>query len=306
MKRFSEFLSEAVGLVDKKQQQQIQPPPQPEPQQSPEQVQPEQPKRVSDTTTLAFGRMNPPTVGHRKVMDKARELAGESGDYRIYPSRSHDPQKNPLHPTDKVNFMRKIYKDHANAIQDDENVKTVLQALQKAHSEGYKKANIVVGDDRVAEFEALARKYNGPEGLYNFDEINIHSAGARDPNAEGVEGMSASKMRKAAADNDFNTFVTGLPEDLDKQDAIELFNTVRRHMKLAESHELWEIAPRLDILNLQENYRCGRLFPIGCIVESLGTGLMGKVIRTGVNYVIALTDDKIPFRGWTWDMNRKA
>lgn len=308
MKRFLDFLSEAVDVSQKnkeKQTQQVQPPVQ---QQEPEQqqVQPTEQKPVSDTTTLAFGRFNPPHIGHQKLMDKASEIAGESGDYKIYPSRSHDPKKNPLHPTDKVNFMKRIYKSHAHAVQDDENVKTVLHALQKAHEDGYKNVNIVVGQDRVQEFENLARKYNGPEGLYNFSSINIHSAGERDPNASDVEGMSASKMRKAAVDNDYQTFRSGLPADLEDDAAQELYQTLRRHMKISEDYELWEIAPRLDVLNLQENHKAGKLFPIGSIVESLGTGLVGKVIRNGVNYVIALTDDKIPFRGWAWDIHRRS
>jgi hypothetical protein len=305
MKKFLEFITEAIENKKQIQSNQKQVEINPPVEQPSQQIEQEPPKPVSSTTTLAFGRFNPPHIGHQKLMDKAAQIAGESGDYKIYPSRTHDPKKNPLHPTDKVNFMRKIYKQHANAVQDDENVKTVIHALQKAHEQGYKDVNIVVGQDRVQEFESLARKYNGPEGLYNFNSINIHSAGERDPNAASVEGMSASKMRKAAADNDYQTFKSGLPADLEDDAAQELYQTLRRHMKISEDYELWEIAPRLDKMNLQENYKTRNLFPVGSIVESLGTGLIGKVIRTGVNYVIALTDDKIPFRGWTWDINRK-
>jgi len=116
----------------------------------------------------------------------------------IYPSRSEDPKKNPLPAGEKVQYMRKAFPQHANAIVDDENTKTIFDVLKAADAKGYSSVNIVVGSDRVKEFENLANKYNGQ--LYNFDKINIVSAGERNADAEGIEGMSASKLRKAALD----------------------------------------------------------------------------------------------------------
>ncbi len=303
MKSFTRFLVESQEVVDKKkkEQQEIQT----QPQQSQEQ------KPKSDTLTMTFGRFNPPHVGHGKLIDKTAEVAGESGDYRIYPSRTQNPAKNPLPPKEKVEYMKKLYPQHSQAIQDDDSVKSIINALEKAHKEGYKNVNIVVGDDRVDEFQNLVKKYNKSAeegGLYQFGNINIQSAGER-KEAEGqsdtsVESMSASRMRKAAASGSFEEFRSGLPSYLDQDIANQLYNAVRKYMKVSESTELWSIAPKLDKANLQESYRNKKLFPIGSLVESMNTGLVGKVIRTGVNYVIALTEDNIVFRSWIHDIDK--
>jgi phosphopantetheine adenylyltransferase len=195
-----------------------------------------------ETITLVFGRFNPPTVGHEKLLNGAKSIAGGS-ELRIYPSRSTDPKKNPLEPTEKTNMMKQMFPDHAENIVNDEDVKTIFDALKLASDEGYSNVKIVVGSDRVAEFDSLAQKYNGK--LYNFDEIETISAGDRDAEGEGVEGMSASKMRKAATENDFDGFRQGIPSSLDDKTARQLMNTVRKRMKVTtESWSLWEIAPK--------------------------------------------------------------
>jgi nicotinamide mononucleotide adenylyltransferase len=253
-----------------------------------------------ETITLVFGRFNPPTVGHEKLLDAAKTVAG-SGELRIYPSRSSDPKKNPLEPDEKTNMMKKMFPDHAENIVNDENVKTIFDALKLASEEGYSNVNIVVGSDRVAEFDSLAQKYNGK--LYNFDEIETISAGERDAEGEGVEGMSASKMRKAATENDFEAFRQGIPSSLDGKTAKQLMNTVRKRMKVTtESWSLWEIAPKFDWRNLRENYVTGKIFNISSLVENLNTGLVGKVIRRGTNYLICVTEDDIMFKSWVRDL----
>ena len=155
--------------------------------------------------SITFGRFNPPTIGHEKLLAKvAQEAKSSGGEYRIYPSRSEDPKKNPLDAGTKIKFMRQSYPDHANAIVDNDDMRTIFDVLTALDADGYSNVNIVVGGDRVSEFNSLATKYNGK--LYTFDEIKVTSAGGRDPDAEGVEGMSASKMRKAAVEDDFDTF----------------------------------------------------------------------------------------------------
>ena len=161
---------------------------------------------MSDTLTVAFGRFNPPTVGHEKLL-KAAKKAATGGDLKIYPSRTQDPKKNPLDPDMKISFMKKMFPDFEENIINDDEMRSIFNVLITSAEEGYSNVNIVVGSDRQAEFENLAQKYNGD--LYTFDLIRVISAGVRDADAEGVEGMSASKMRKAVVDNDFKSFRRG-------------------------------------------------------------------------------------------------
>ena len=253
-----------------------------------------------ETLTVGFGRFNPPTVGHEKLLNHIKKVAAD-GEYRIYPSHSQDAKKNPLDSETKVGYMRKMYPDHSSRIVHDTGMKTIFDVLKGAHQQGYKNVNIVVGADRLQEFEKLANKYNG--NLYNFETINVVSAGERDPDAEGVEGMSASKLRKHAKDGDFETFFKGVPKALGEKDARKLYNTVRKNMGLDEEFETWEIAPKLDWKNLRENYITGKIFQVGKTVENMNTGLMGSIIRTGTNYVICVTEAGEMFKSWIHDIN---
>lgn len=264
----------------------------------------EEPTQGGETLTITFGRFNPPTIGHEKLLDAAKKESS-GGNYKIYPSRSQDPKKNPLSPNEKISYMRKMYPKHGEKIVNDDGMKSIFDVLTRAYEDGYKSINIMVGSDRQAEFEKLATKYNGE--LYDFDEINVVSAGGRDPDAEGVEGMSASKLRKAAADGDFETFKSGVPKALDDEDAKKLFNTIRNKMGIkgkvtTESVNLWEIAPKLDWKGLRENYISEKIFNLGDIVENLNTGLVGKILRRGTNHLICVTENNIMFKSWIRDV----
>jgi len=280
---------------------QAQPAPQPSgaPQQEPE----EQPDEEGPTLTIAFGRFNPPTVGHEKLLSAAKR-ASVGGDLKIYPSRTQDPKKNPLDPDMKISFMKKMFPNFADNIISDSNMKTIFDVLTNANEDGYKNVNIIVGSDRQAEFDNLANKYNG--NLYNFDMINVISAGVRDADADGVEGMSASKMRKAVIDDDFKSFRRGTPKKLNDTDAQVLFNAVRQGMgekkKKKEVVELWQIAPKYDQQTLRENYVKGNIFRIGDIIENLNTGLVGKITRRGTNHLICLTKEEYMFKSWIKDV----
>jgi hypothetical protein len=255
--------------------------------------------------TVVFGRFNPPTVGHEKLLKSAKRISA-GGDIKIYPSRTQDPKKNPLDANKKVSFMKKMFPEFKDNIINDEEMKTIFNVLVAANEDGYTSVNIVVGSDRQAEFENLAQKYNGD--LYTFDQIRVISAGVRDADAEGVEGMSASKMRKAVMDDDFNSFRRGTPKTLDDGDTQSLFNAVRQGMgaKKAkvkkESYSLWEIAPKFDQRTLRENYIAGRIFRIGDKVQNLNTGLIGEVMRRGTNYLICVTEDGNMFKSWIKDV----
>ena len=256
-----------------------------------------------ETITVAFGRFNPPTVGHGKLLAAAKK-ASAGGDLKIYPSRTQDPKKNPLDPDMKISFMKKMFPDYSENIVNDDEMKSIFNVLTTAGEQGYKNVNIIVGSDRQSEFENLAQKYNGE--LYNFELIRVISAGVRDADAEGVEGMSASKMRKAVVDGDFDSFRKGTPKDLDDGDTQALFDAVRTGMGVKkmkkESYELWEIAPRYDQRTLRERYLTGDLFKIGDIVENLNTGLIGKIMRRGTNYLICVTEQDNMFKSWIRDV----
>jgi len=257
---------------------------------------------TTETLTVAFGRFNPPTVGHGKLLAAAKKAA-QGEDMKIYPSRSQDAKKNPLDPDMKVGFMKKMFPDYAENIVNDEEMKSIFNVLTTADEGGYKNVNIIVGSDRQAEFENLATKYNGD--LYNFDNIRVISAGVRDADAEGVEGMSASKMRKAVVDNDFDAFRRGTPKELDDGDTQALFDAVRAGMKVKkkkEIAEMWEIAPEIDPKGLRDNYVAGNIFNLGDIVENLNTGLIGKIVRRGTNHLICVTEEDYMFKSWIRDI----
>ena len=273
---------------------------------APLQKKPEEEGKESEgkTLTTAFGRFNPPTVGHEKLLSAAKKAAA-GGPLKIYPSRTQDAKKNPLDPDMKISYMKKMFPDYEEEIINDAEMKSIFDVLKTADEDGFDSVNIIVGADRQAEFENLAVKYNGE--LYDFDQIRVISAGVRDSDAEGVEGMSASKLRKAVQDDDFDTFRRGTPKGLKDADAQAVFDAVRTGMggkkkKVTESYKLWEIAPRDDHKGLRENYVKGLIYKIGDIVESLNTGLIGEIIRRGTNHLICVTKENYMFKSWIKDV----
>jgi len=254
-----------------------------------------------ETLTVAFGRFNPPTVGHGKLLAAAKKAA-TGGDLKIYPSRTQDPKKNPLDPDMKISFMKKMFPDYSDNIVNDDQMKSIFDVLVNANGD-YKNVNIIVGSDRQAEFENLATKYNGE--LYEFENIRVISAGMRDADAAGVEGMSASKMRKAVVDGDFDAFRQGTPKELKDNDTQALFNAVQSSMKVKAKKkvaEMWEIAPKQDPRGLRENYYAGNVFNLGDIVENLNTGLVGEIVRRGTNHLICVTKENYMFKSWIRDV----
>jgi phosphopantetheine adenylyltransferase len=255
-------------------------------------------EKTKGTLTVAFGRFNPPHLGHLQLMDTAAGAAeSEGSDYMIVPSRSQDAKKNPLDADTKVSIMRQMFPQHSERISNDVGTRTIFDVLKKAHNDGYANVRIVGGADRVKEFEKLSSNYNG--NLYNFDNIEVVSAGDRDPDSEGVEGLSASRMRLAASEGDFKTFRSGMPEDMRPKDAKAIFDIVRQSMGVAEG---WQIAPKFNYQVLRENYINNNIFKIGQLVENLNTGLVGRIIRRGTNYLICVTEDRIMFKSWIKDV----
>ena len=245
-------------------QQKAAAPEQPAAQDAPAQEGPPPVEKTKGTLTVTFGRFNPPTTGHEKLLDKVAASSDE-GDYIIVPSRSQNKKKNPLDPDTKVSVMRQMYPTHSEKIVNDPANRTIFDVLKKAHNDGYTNVRIVGGGDRVQEFERLSNDYNGK--LYAFDNVEVLSAGDRDPDAEGTEGMSASKQRKAAAEGDFAAFRKGIPSTMNSKQTKDLYNTLRAAMEIKEGWNMWEIAPKFDWKSLRENFIKKKVYAVVSIVE---------------------------------------
>ena len=192
---------------------------------------------MAKSISFSFGRFNPPTIGHEKLMDNTRRA---NKNYRIYASQSQDAKKNPLDFKTKVTFMKAMFPVHARSISTDK-VKTAIDVMVNLYKEKYTDVIMVVGSDRVVEFDKLLNAYNGKKarhGYYKFNSIKVKSAGERDPDAEGVSGMSASKMRKAAQDNDYASFEKGLPKKF--RQGKMLFRTLQKTMSIKSLKEFIE------------------------------------------------------------------
>ena len=239
---------------------------------------------------FTFGRFNPPTTGHEKLIIKVSQMSG-SNPYRIYPSFSQNPKKDPLPHALKVGYMRKMFSKHARNIVADKDAKTVINVAVKLYDEGFTDLVMVAGSDRVKEFSSLLNTYNGVEGkrhgYYKFNTIDVVSAGERDPDAEGIEGMSASKMRVAAVEGDFDSFQQGVPEKF--LDVKKLYNDVRKYMGIREERHMGEMDEQEMI---RDAYLTGKIWNVGDVVEA--KGVQGKVIRKGTNY-IAFHDENVRF-----------
>ena len=244
---------------------------------------------------FTFGRFNPPTNGHEKLITKVASLA-TGNNYRIYASQSQDPKKNPLDFATKVKFMRKMFPKHGRNIMSDKGIRNAMDILVKLYDQGFTKVTMVVGSDRVNEFAALTNKYNGVKarhGLYNFqDGINVVSAGERDPDADDVSGMSASKMRAAASSNDYASFSKGLPSGF--KGGKELFDTLRKAMGIKEAADYKNHVQLEPVSELREAYIKQRIFEEGETVVITDKGIVGKITKLGANFLV------VESKGETW------
>ena len=252
-----------------------------------------------ENVVFTFGRFNPPTTGHEKLIQKVASVAGNSP-FRIYPSYSQNQKKDPLPFTLKIAYMRKMYPKYARNIIADKDARTAINIATKLYDEGFKNVTMVVGSDRVREFSSLLNNYNGVEGkrhgFYKFDNINVVSAGERDPDAEGVTGMSASKMRQAASDSDFESFSQGLPSGF--KDGKKLYLDVRKHMGIREERDMGEMT---DFESLRDMYLTGKIWNIGDLVEA--NGVEGRVIRKGTNYLAYNDSQGKVHKVWLHEIN---
>ena len=248
------------------------------------------------TIVFAFGRFNPPTIGHAKLMNTVKQVARkERANSQVFASASSDPRKNPLDQNSKVKFMKKMFKG-TNIKSAGGNQRTFMEIL-KTYDKMYGKVIMIAGSDRINEFQKLADKYNGKD--YNFKSIKIVSAGDRDPDADGASGMSASKMRDAAKNDDLKSFTMGVKGLLSDKDIKDLYNSTRKGMGIREGIETFA-----DYLNndIREDYIKDKIFNIGDMVENIENGTSGMVIRRGPNYVVYETDEQEVKKAWLYDL----
>jgi len=253
---------------------------------------------------FAFGRFNPPTIGHEKLINKVKSLP--TNDYKIFLSRSNDPKKNPLSPRDKLDIMKKMFPSHARNIEINQ-TNMVLDIATMLYKKGYTDVTMVAGSDRVREFETILKKYNGVSsrhGMYDFDNIKVVSAGERDPDAEGATGMSASKMRAAAAKGDLNNFKKGLPRGVD---ADSIMKQVRKGMNLAANYMyLKNLKPVASLEEFEQQqirdlYIREQIFNIGDKVDYVKEDFEGTVVRKGTNYIVIEDNKNNLHKAWIWD-----
>ena len=251
------------------------------------------------TVFFTFGRMNPPTTGHEKLMNELAKKSGKNS-YKVFLSQTQDKKKNPLPYQEKVKMVRKFFPKHARQVMLDKKIKNVFDVATRLFNEGYKNLTMVVGSDRVTEFNTLLNKYNGVKGrhgLYNFNRINTISAGDRDPDADDVTGMSASKMRKVAAEGNFSQFTQGLPRNVSNAEAKRVYNQVRKGMGLKEVNQYYNTLNLAPVSEKREEYVKGNLFNIGDSVTVVGSDQLARVTNLGSNYVIIEQDGKF-YRKW--------
>ena len=242
---------------------------------------------------FAFGRLNPPTIGHQKLIDRIITIAKRvKGLPVLYVSASQDKSKNPLTVKQKLDYLKKLYPRGIQLMPATGNERTFMEILKNRFDKKYTDVYMVAGSDRVSEFRRLIKKYNGKD--YNFDTVEVVSAGERDADATGATGMSASKMRGFASVNDFKSFRAGLIAGTKEKDAMKLFKDLKKGMGVNE-----DMAPEDENLRtIREHYHNNNLFNMGDIVENNNNGNVGKIIKRGPNYVQYEMEDGGVEKAW--------
>jgi len=249
---------------------------------------------AKETAVFGFGRFNPSTIGHEAVIEKIASVA-KGNPFFIYPSHTTGP-KDPLKHSLKIAWMRKMFPKYKKNIIVDNKAKTVINIAEKLYKDGYKNLILVAGSDRVKEFDTLLQRYNdAPDKkgnqLFKFDSVKVVSAGERDPDADGVAGMSASKLRKAASDGKFDDFKKGIPNTLNDADKKKYYFDVRKGMGIREDREMGD-----DYDSLRDAYLTGKIWNVGEVVEA--NGVSGEVVRKGTNYLSFVAEDGKVHKAW--------
>ena len=261
---------------------------------------------------FTFGRFNPPTIGHEKLINKVASISAD--DYKVYLSRSQDSVKNPLSPKEKLSVMKSMFPRHSSKIEIN-NTNMILDIVTNLYNKGYTDITMVVGSDRVREFDSILKKYNDVKsrhGYYNFDNIKVVSAGERDPDEIGATGMSASKMRDAAKRGDLKSFRNGVPSNY--RDIEGLFKNVRKGMNLAASFggmlnvtgNVSLVKPIVTLEEFEQNqirdlYVREMIFNVDDKVKYVKEDIQGIVKRRGTNYIVLEDNNNNLHKAWIWD-----
>ena len=248
----------------------------------------------SKTVVFAFGRFNPPTTGHELLIKAVKKLAQQKrADHVIYASRSQDAKKNPLSVERKVHYLNMMFPS-THFVGANDNVRTFIEAAKELNKK-YKNIIMVAGSDRTAEFNRLLNNYNGKE--FNFDTIEVISAGERDPDADNATGMSATKMRTLASKGDYAQFKRGLPSSMRDIDGKRLMNDIRQGMGLDAVRE--QVILVKD--DLREQYFRGEIFNVGDIVESADD--VYTIVKRGTNHLLVQGTDGQMVSKWIKDVS---
>ena len=257
------------------------------------------------TAVFSFGRLNPPTTGHQKLLQKIIQTAKQQAGYAcLYVSHSQDSKKNPLTAKQKVAYIKKMFPKEARQIEikEDTGIRNAID-IAVALNGYYENLVMVVGSDRVRDFKNLLNKYNGVDsthGFYKYDNIQIVSAGERDPDAEGIAGMSASKMRAAAASGDYESFSLGLPTGFDGGKG--LFKDIRLGMNIKEQLKPFKPIVEMNSMELvREQYFQNLIYNIGDWAKDTKTGIVGEVVKRGTNYITLVEEDFTLHKVWLED-----
>ena len=234
------------------------------------------------TVVFAFGRMNPPTIGHQRLIDRVITVAKRAkGLPVLYVSATQDRKKNPLSVKQKIDYLKKMYPVGIQILPATGRERTFMEILKNRFDKKYTDVYMVAGSDRVAEFKTLINKYKGKD--YNFDTVEVVSAGGRDPDATGAKGMSASKMRDYAMKNDFKSFRAGLIAGTKENDAMKLFKDLKNGMGVNE--EILAPSDNEELKDIREQYHNNEIYLMGETVEHKPSGNVGTIIKRGPNYV---------------------
>ena len=259
-------------------------------------------KEQNKEAVITFLKINPPTALHEKLLESVKDYAS-SGQYFAYTNQSHDSKKNPLQYEQKVKYARKMFPKHARNIILDHNINNIQDALVSLYEQGFNKVTLIVPDDRFVEYKKVTTMYNGKEsrsGYYMFENgVKVVSADIRDPDGDDVSGASASKVRAAAANNDFQIFSNSVPTTF--KENRELFNDIRKGLGLNESYQFREHVEFSPVSQEREAYVSGTLFKEGTQVVIKETQEVGEVSRCGSNYVLVKLENKT-VRKWLTDI----
>lgn len=240
----------------------------------------------TSTIVLGFGRLSPPTAGHGLLMAAlTKEAKKRNADHVMYLSKTQDKKKNPLSIDRKLFWAKKSFPG-VNLVAASDQIRTFIEAV-KAQDGKYKNLVMIAGSDRVSEYQTLLNKYNGKE--FNFESISVVSAGERDPDADGAEGMSATKLRTAAANNDFSTFRKGVSNALSDSDARKMMQDVRKGMGIINVAEV-----AVKVTASRNAFYLGETFKVGQIVKD--GDVKFEILDRGSNYVVVVNENGELFR----------